>query len=948
MASLSVHPHRGFLNTKFTVEIFNCAGKILKLTPIEYYNDNSKKIKKRRIYQIDSEHFRNLIEIPNPGRYSIEIDGDSSLSEELIVEDAIKFGGSIYKGSYVFENTPWCFIVMKDRTYFYNRDSKQQYIEFISPDNIRFVNRNIVLFSNNDNCEKTLYSLDLQKPIINYCNEIYLSSEILITEFIKDNDGYVIDIYKFHDKILKSERYFCDNYIYSIKTNTFYIARKGIISAISLDNLLDKENVECSRIDGNFLGFTNECLAIFLQPSRYSYGNMLIYDLDEEKIILSLGADYPIVEVGKNILIEDNILDEIKNTFDKGQLDSDCVQVIEFKTLHISEIYICEENVYYVVEEENYKEKQGGVINYRSRTLRLYNSEFVYPLNINSKIYQYKNELHISHKDAFFVIKKDRVIYENKGDIVHKYNGEIFFSHTYSKDIEYVYKYVSDGVCSIIIKDRVLWNWFDEYGIIYCPQKKLIYLVTEKGFVQKSINSVLRRDCQTDILRDGNKLIIHNKQVVEKNISIPEHLKTLSESQNYALLLDGCSVYMGSLCDGTYVLEEVLSEVFDKSNYKKVVFSDDASHIVFMKGKDMVLKNLISSEETLFINESYIEHKNGYRTTLYVDAYRRPRFLDPVNRQYVDENYSSQYIFTSPNGRLFADTQLDEYVKIRNKINNSFIRLSEYKQFVERYDMLWSDTPSEKEKKKKSRERFMSINKGYFINNKIDMWYALNNYNFSDWVYEKVGYAIIKELSTGKIIEEIELGPALWFLNYVAFSFDSNYVAIAGRYPNNSSFGGLYLVYNLKLHKTVLRKTDGYAIWNVAFSIEGKCCGYSSVPTTYMGNCSTDRIKMINGRSFLTFSPDGKFMALSEQGYIPYKNGTNHNWGHQPSTNVYIYDTNTLKQLGNVISDLADGGLEGNRCAKTVISCSFSQDNSKLMMVGGDGTIIIRNIHLDN
>lgn len=47
MASLSVHPHRGFL--KFTVEIFNCAGKILKLTPIEYYNDNSKKIKKRRI-----------------------------------------------------------------------------------------------------------------------------------------------------------------------------------------------------------------------------------------------------------------------------------------------------------------------------------------------------------------------------------------------------------------------------------------------------------------------------------------------------------------------------------------------------------------------------------------------------------------------------------------------------------------------------------------------------------------------------------------------------------------------------------------------------------------------------------------------------------------------------------------------------------------------------------
>lgn len=53
------------------------------------------------------------------------------------------------------------------------------------------------------------------------------------------------------------------------------------------------------------------------------------------------------------------------------------------------------------------------------------------------------------------------------------------------------------------------------------------------------------------------------------------------------------------------------------------------------------------------------------------------------------------------------------------------------------------------------------MNKGYFINNKIDEWYALNNYNFSDWVYEKVGYAIIKELSTGKIIEEVELGLVL-------------------------------------------------------------------------------------------------------------------------------------------------------------------------------------------
>ena len=44
--------------------------------------------------------------------------------------------------------------------------------------------------------------------------------------------------------------------------------------------------------------------------------------------------------------------------------------------------------------------------------------------------------------------------------------------------------------------------------------------------------------------------------------------------------------------------------------------------------------------------------------------------------------------------------------------------------------------------------------------------------------------------------------------------------------------------------------------------------------------------------------------------------------------------------------DLSDEGIEGTGKAKSVSSVSFSKDNSKLMMVGRDGVVIIRNTHL--
>ena len=108
------------------------------------------------------------------------------------------------------------------------------------------------------------------------------------------------------------------------------------------------------------------------------------------------------------------------------------------------------------------------------------------------------------------------------------------------------------------------------------------------------------------------------------------------------------------------------------------------------------------------------------------------------------------------------------------------------------------------------------------------------------------------------------------YINYVSFSYDSKYVAISG-YRNS---GGLFLVYDLETKSTIVHVDTSRGVWIVGFSAFYALASYTSNPQTlfaankdeYINMCDRDRI--IKGCNFLTFSPDGMFFALSQQGYI--------------------------------------------------------------------------------
>ena len=366
----------------------------------------------------------------------------------------------------------------------------------------------------------------------------------------------------------------------------------------------------------------------------------------------------------------------------------------------------------------------------------------------------------------------------------------------------------------------------------------------------------------------------------------------------------------------------------------------------------MFLMNTRTREVQDFPNLNFISQINGYRPLFKVDdSHRRPRIIDPLTKEYINPDFVTNYGFISPDGKLYADSALSKYVKYYDKANDTFISKEQWHDLAEKYDYGWEIDDKTKDEKKESRKEFINAHENFFNGKKIDNLLKVNN--FRDMIAEELGYAIIRKIGTDEIYCEIELGHVLWFLNYIAFSYDSRYVAIAGRYPNDTEIngyyvGGLFMVYDMTEQKEIAKSTTSYAVWTAAFTKDSFYAAYDSHPILLYGNvCNNEDIKEVENRNFLAFSPDGKYMALSNQGYVSYSSD-NSNWGHQPSTSVYIHAVNDPdKQIMPTIDDLSDAGIADTKETKSVSSCSFSLDNKKLMMVGKDGTVVIRNLHLD-
>lgn len=103
MAIFQIHPHFGYLNSD--VRMINSSDS--SITVKDSYDG-----KEFEIPSLSSISARF-----SAGEHTLSVVGTDDESETIVIEDAVKFGGSKEKRSYIFEGTPWVIMVMLDRTY---------------------------------------------------------------------------------------------------------------------------------------------------------------------------------------------------------------------------------------------------------------------------------------------------------------------------------------------------------------------------------------------------------------------------------------------------------------------------------------------------------------------------------------------------------------------------------------------------------------------------------------------------------------------------------------------------------------------------------------------------------------------------------------------------------------------------------------------------------------
>ena len=167
--SVTIHPFKGYLNTRFHIYL---TGEEQNYFVFKKDDVNSSPIISGKVYPNTPYDFC----IPLAGDFSVKFDDEKII--DIHIEDGYKFGGSRHKKSFIFDACPWCFIIMYDRTYFYNRDTKKSYVEQISPDKITMISEKYVLLENNNQCECTIYSLNQERPILSISNIIAFNENI--------------------------------------------------------------------------------------------------------------------------------------------------------------------------------------------------------------------------------------------------------------------------------------------------------------------------------------------------------------------------------------------------------------------------------------------------------------------------------------------------------------------------------------------------------------------------------------------------------------------------------------------------------------------------------------------------------------------------------------------------------------------------------------------------
>lgn len=842
MQFYSINTHHAFLNNEIVI-------KNLSEQPI-FVLDKTTGVE----YKIDKELRTHL----SAGTHILMLNCNGSiLQETVVIEDAIKLGGSKVKKAFVFDNTEWAFVETNDRLYIYNRKTGEERVEYnLTPEDIVFCGRTYFLFKTED--DVTIYDISSGK-------------------FLKSIRGYI----KHNDHLILYE----ENSLYTIYD-------------FSRDCIIDE-------FDG-----------------QYSRGNKFYYIKSNKLYGLNTRTNY------KNFVLE---FDSQKPYLLKGN----CLMLVEDESGRNN---YC--SLYELGNGENCAvlDPQNGPV----KKICFYSGNFLFnsfggsninvSRDLNKELAQFKKAL------------DSQKITSNHVNSVIPYLDIISFTRSYL-----IYKLGYLGIEAEEAFYRVEFN-----GECELSYKKAIPFIMES-------DDTSHKDVSTFTCPENEgRLLGHSKSnniyITQKEGHLYEHI---NGHQN-----------------------EILTQTFDDSSYKSAFFTSDGQNVVFSNDnttlKYLHLENFSElsfdiTGSTVPVNEGY----NGYLPEFenFEDG-RNPIWRDPVTMRRISRNDLSCRIFRSPNNDLYAKTQ--HKVLLYNRLTEEYISIEDYSELCKRYNYYSNQSNSDKEVVKQRRKelavryglKLLKANTKDFIN---AFFPNLTESQFNDKLHTILETAIsFDEQFTTNFIERkgfvcvvfddtqeeclVYIGDDVWYLNYVSFSYDSRYMAIGAKLREQGNFGqtqkGVFIIYDLSYEREVIRldENDIHAVWMTSFSKDGKVAFYDSHANAYLlyGENFETREKA-DGKSLLCFSSSGKYIALSDQNYVSVLYHPESSGGHQPSTYVYIHSVNQFDRPLATYNDLGAGiagASSASRKAKSIASAAFSSDDKRLLIVGEDGVIVIRNLHL--
>ena len=876
------------------------------------------------------------------GHHKISIEWLSGAMEEqsFIVEDALKFGGSERKGTYVFDKNPWAIIVMRDRTYFFNEETKEQFVEHnLSPDKIEEVSPDYLLFTTGEDCsffslhtmafEKTLSS---SKCVYYGCGHCVLAS----------NKG--LFLYRLDPKFKGQRLVFvsCDEYVINKEEGVIYTFIKGgakEYSTIKLASQPDNGEYEqktSTEIDGDFVCFIS-CHSLLYTKSNMEHGepNMLYSKNLSHAGYSSLlyGGEQPISSVNGISIWDASSYDELYEMFRNDRnITGDgrrlSIDVIE----NSKKIYLIQN-----IETVTFKDKKAET-------------------KISSSVFSQGTLLHrdeskkllFSHKGIYDYVSCEKYTLFFFNSSYKKIYDEVLFTSfddPYTK-VERFGKNVYTSIEGVQIKCREDKSQ-PSYGLFFIKDndKSYIYwLKTKKRYDGDNIETT-----GGTVIVSGGQYNIPPRFFFENGDIMPVPKSTndmiAHSASGKAILFEKGGYYSFARYkdkNWSYSDDLVLS-IYDTLRVTDAVFCSDGDSFIYQKDNEMVLFDFETGNETVFESNAGIKYNvNGYRPYCTKDYFSRPVIIDPLSHRTIDHNFLGQYRFSNIEGNVYFKERITQRLLIED---DSEVSDSQYQTLRDEYDYTTTMDNNAIASTRQKRIRYCREKLG---RKDALLYEELKVHNFVDqYIVKTIELVVINRY--GRRVE-IRIGSPLYYLNYVAFSTDSNRVAICGKYRDAS---GLCLIYDFikdeVVHRSTFTEEGGLgrtmAIWLGLFSKKRDVAYYDSTPNTYFLREGKE-ITKIQGRSFLTFSPSGQLMALSKQGYTPFS-GVATFWGHEPSCDIFIARTDDPMACLCHFNDHGSGIVGIGVRRDTIASASFSEDDKKILSVSWDGVVVVRNLHLE-